>query len=233
MSTITPPTLVGEFLCSAYNQPPALADLHPSYRLTLDIGSNLTDGVFHGNYHGKQAHPSDFAAIISRAEAAGVRAQILTGDTVPNALKAIKLAEGTEGLYATAGVHPCQAGAFDKYEGGPEKYLEELAKVIEENRGGKHGEGKVVAVGECGLDFDRLEWCSKEVQMKYFPPQLELASRFDLPLFLHSRAAHKELVEILRAHPKPLRGVVHSHTGSLEEALEYIEMGFYVGIKCV
>jgi TatD DNase family protein len=86
-------------------------------------------------------------------------------------------------------------------------------------------------VGECGLDYDRLHLCPKDVQLKHFPPQLELASRFDLPLFLHSRAAHRDFVEIIKAHGKPLRGVVHSHSESLEQALDCMELGFYIGIK--
>lgn len=86
-------------------------------------------------------------------------------------------------------------------------------------------------VGECGLDYDRLHLCPKDVQLRHFPPQLELASRFDLPLFLHSRAAHRDFVDIVKAHGKPLRGVVHSHSESLEQALECIELGFFIGIK--
>lgn len=60
---------------------------------------------------------------------------------------------------------------------------------------------------------------------------MHLASRYDLPLFLHSRAAHADFIAALKAHPHPLRGVVHSHSGSLEEALECIEQGFYIGIN--
>jgi TatD DNase family protein len=217
-------------------------------RSRADIGSNLVDPVFRGTYHGKKQHPDDLTAVLSRARAAGVVKQILTGDSLSGAKAAIELAEQEEGLYATVGCHPCRADKFDQCKEGPTAYLEELAKVIEQDRKGKR---KVVAVGECGLDYDRLSLCSKEVQLKcvfpsalaklpltgerdrYFPIQLELATRFDLPLFLHSRAAHSDLVQALKAHPHPLRGVVHSHSGTLEEALEYIDLGFFVGIKFV
>lgn len=64
-----------------------------------------------------------------------------------------------------------------------------------------------------------------------FPPQLELASKHDLPLFLHSRNCHSDFVSLLKAHGKPLRGVVHSHSGTAEEALELISLGFYIGIN--
>lgn len=141
---------------------------------------------------------------------------------------------------------------MDEYEGGPQAYLEALAQLIEANvgTGGRVAAGEAdttlfrsialtqitrVSVGECGLDYDRLHLCDKSVQLRNFPPQLELASRFDLPLFLHSRAAHADFIDILRRHnavtDKPVRGVVHSHSESLEQALECIALGLYIGIK--
>ena len=88
------------------------------------------------------------------------------------------------------------------------------------------------AVGECGLDYDRLSHCSKETQLAHFEPQLSLARRYNLPLFLHSRAAHTDVLEVLRRVGKgELRGVVHSHSESLEQAQDYINEGFYIGIK--
>lgn len=106
-----------------------------------------------------------------------------------------------------------------------------MSTLIQDNLGGKHGTGKVVAVGECGLDYDRLNLCDRATQLRQFAPQLCLATRFDLPLFLHSRAAHADFVATIKAHGTPLRGVVHSHTGTLEEALELIELGFLIGIN--
>ena len=80
---------------------------------------------------------------------------------------------------------------------------------------------------------DRLFLSDKASQLEAFPPHLELATKHDLPLFLHSRTseAHKDLVNILKQHTGKLRGVVHSHTGTLEEAMEYIEMGYYIGVR--
>ncbi|ORY88049.1 tatD related DNase [Leucosporidium creatinivorum] len=201
----------------------------PSPPKLIDIGSNLGDPVFRGSYHGKQAHSDDFLDILERARAAGVGTQLLTGDCLSGSKEVIALAKEHAGLYATTGCHPCRAQEFDTFPGGPDAYLEALAKVIEENKG---PEGRVLAVGECGLDYDRLHLCPKDVQLKHFPPQLELASRFNLPLFLHSRAAHRDFVDIIKAHVKPLRGVVHSHSESLEQALECIQLGFYIGINC-
>ncbi|GAA5860533.1 hypothetical protein JCM1840_000289 [Sporobolomyces johnsonii] len=208
-------------MASASKAPPRL----------IDIGSNLGDPVFRGSYHGKQAHPSDFDAILSRARKAGVGIQLLTGDCLEGSKQVLDLAEHHRGLFATVGCHPCRASEMDEYPGGVEAYIQALDKVIEEHKGGKGRKGKALAVGECGLDYDRLSLCPKDVQLKNFPPQLALASKHDLPLFLHSRAAHSDLISLLSAHPQPLRGVAHSHSGTLDEALELIEMGFFIGIN--
>ena len=75
-------------------------------------------------------------------------------------------------------------------------------------------EGKVVAVGECGLDYDRLQFCSKEVQQKWFARQFELAASSKLPMFLHSRAAGTDFAKILMAHRSEFTGVLrlcHRH----------------------
>ena len=64
-----------------------------------------------------------------------------------------------------------------------------------------------------------------------FPPQLALATKHDLPLFLHSRNCHADFISILRSHSSPIRGVVHSFTGTLEEALELIDFGLFIGIN--
>ncbi|KAL8278945.1 hypothetical protein RQP46_008614 [Phenoliferia psychrophenolica] len=195
----------------------------------IDIGSNLSDPVFRGVYRGKRGHPDDWADIVQRARNAGVVGQILTGDCLAGAKESLELAKDQDGLFVTVGCHPCRADEFESFVGGPEAYLEALAEVVEANLASAGG--KVVAIGECGLDFDRLEHCSKEVQLKYFPVQLTLASKYDLPLFLHSRNAHKEFLSILQAHPTKLRGVVHSHTGTLEEAQELIAAGFLIGVN--
>ncbi|KAM0748334.1 Mg-dependent DNase [Meredithblackwellia eburnea MCA 4105] len=210
--------------------PPASSDpAHQEPPRLIDIGSNLSDPVFKGVYRGKRAHDSDWDDIVARARNAGVVGQILTGDCLSGSKESIELCQGQEGLYCTVGCHPCRADEFDTFKGGPDAYLSALSDVIEQHHI-KNG-GPVVAVGECGLDFDRLEHCSKEVQLKYFPLQLQLATKFDLPLFLHSRNCHAEFVDILSKHPGPLRGVVHSHTGTVEEALQLVKAGFFIGIN--
>ncbi|GAA6015094.1 hypothetical protein JCM11491_001658 [Sporobolomyces phaffii] len=195
----------------------------------IDIGSNLGDPVFRGLYHGKQSHPDDFDAILARARRAQVGIQLLTGDCISGSRDVLALADQHEGLYATVGCHPCRANEMEKHPGGIEGYVAELDKLIVDHH--KRGKGKALAVGECGLDYDRLFLSSKEAQLKAFPPQLALATKHDLPLFLHSRNCHDDFVSILRAHPVPVRGVVHSFTGTLAEARELVSLGLAIGVN--
>lgn len=98
---------------------------------------------------------------------------------------------------------------------------------------------ELVAFGEFGLDYDRLHYCSKEVQLHSFAAQLRLAASLtpQLPLFLHSRAAHADFVRLLQDAFGPQLerlergGVVHSFTGTAAEMRELMGLGLYIGIN--
>ena len=85
--------------------------------------------------------------MLERSRAAGVKSMIITGGSLHESKEALELANQL-GFYATVGCHPTRSAQFDQFRGGPEKYLEELDKVIAAHLTGK---GRVVAVGECGL----------------------------------------------------------------------------------
>jgi TatD DNase family protein len=97
----------------------------------------------------------------------------------------------------------------------------------------------LVAFGEFGLDYDRLHYCSKAVQLHSFSAQLELAASLEpqLPLFLHSRACHADFVRLMtgafgpRLEQLQRGGVVHSFTGTVEEARELMDLGLYIGVN--
>lgn len=101
------------------------------------------------------------------------------------------------------------------------------------------GEGHLVAVGEFGLDYDRLNFCSKAAQLHSFEAQLKVVASLQpqLPLFLHSRAAHRDFVDLLKgAFGEKLErlekgGVVHSFTGTIEEMKELMDLGLYIGVN--
>lgn len=196
----------------------------------VDIGINLGDPVFRGEYNGKQVHEDDMADIIQRARDVGCEKFMVTGSDLEESRRAVQIARDYPGVcYATVGVHPCQAKTFDSFPGGPSKLLEELKELALESKKA----GLAVAFGEFGLDYDRLFLSSKEQQLKYFEAQLDLAVEIQLPLFLHSRAAAEDFERLLAPRlPKlPKKGVVHSFTGTLEEMNRLVALGLDIGVN--
>jgi TatD DNase family protein len=102
-------------------------------------------------------------------------------------------------LFITVGCHPTRCKEFLP---NPDKYFNDLLELIEKNN------DKVVAIGECGLDYDRLHFCPKDVQKQFFEKQLELAKITKKPLFFHCRNAYQDFNEILRRHHGELSGGV-------------------------
>ncbi|WP_311338448.1 TatD family hydrolase [Capnocytophaga leadbetteri] len=171
----------------------------------IDIGINLTNKQFAGEYD----------EVIDRAISAGVEQILLTGTSVRSSKEALALAEEyPETLFATAGIHPHDAKTMNA------ESIKILAALLKEK--------KVVAVGECGLDFDR-DFSPRLMQESCFHAQLSLAEEVQKPLFLHERAAFDRFIAILKEHSSLPEGVVHCFTGQLKEAKTYLEMGYYIG----
>ncbi|HVB47179.1 MAG TPA: TatD family hydrolase [Burkholderiales bacterium] len=173
----------------------------------VDIGANLTHAAFR----------DDLPEVLARARAAGVGTIVVTGTSIAESRHAAELAAAhPDLLYATAGVHPHHARECDA---NTLPALRELA-----------ARPRVVALGECGLDFNR-NYSPHPDQEKWFVAQLELACELAKPLFLHSRDAHPRFAEILRAHRDRLpRAVAHCFTGERDELRAYLELDLYVGI---
>lgn len=194
-------------------------------RKFIDIGANLTDPMFRGLYHGSKKHNDDLEAVLERSWKNGLDKIIITGGSLSESQSALELAKTSERLYCTVGCHPTRCEEFNS-SGDPSNYFNSLSNIVSENL------DKVVAIGECGLDYDRLQFCAKDVQKLYFEEQLKLVEKFNLPLFLHCRNAAVDLIEILKRHNDNLHGgVVHSFDGSKEEANTFIEMGYYIGLN--
>lgn len=173
----------------------------------IDIGVNLAHRRF----------SADRDAVVARALAAGVRMMLITGTSVRASREARALAVARPGtLWSTAGIHPHEARDATPSAIGE---LRELAR-----------DPAVRAIGECGLDFDRM-FSPREDQERGLARQLELAAELGLPVFLHERSAHDRFLAILREHRSRLQGaVVHCFTGSAAELEAYLALDLHIGI---
>ena len=120
------------------------------------------------------------------------------------------------------GVHPTRCGEFEAHPEGPDAYLQALAGVIADGK----RDGKVVAVGEAGLDYDRLHFCEAATQRRWFEAQFGLAAAHRLPMFLHLRAAAADFLEIINRHTDDLAAgaVVHSFDGDDAELAQLLQL---------
>ncbi|KAM6547768.1 hypothetical protein CsatB_019444 [Cannabis sativa] len=194
----------------------------------IDIAANFTDGMFKGMYNGKQCHVADIATVLGRAWTAGVDRIIVTGGSLEESREALAIAETDGRLFCTVGVHPTRCKEFEE-SGDPEKHFQALLSLAQEGI----EKGKVVAIGECGLDYDRLFFCPAEVQKKYFEKQFELAHATKLPMFLHMRAAADDFCEIVeRNKDRFTSGVTHSFTDSAEDRDKLLSFkNMYIGVN--
>ncbi len=173
----------------------------------IDIGVNLTSSRF----------ASDRQEVIVRAVAAGVHTMIVTGTSVSVSEEAVQLcAEHPQHLYSTAGIHPHDASSFN------DNSITQLSGLLIRE--------KVVAVGECGLDFNR-NFSTPQEQLSCFERQLELAVELKMPVFLHQRDAHKDFLRLIKKHRSGLVDAVsHCFTGNRAEMESYLEQDLYIGI---
>ncbi|KAJ2720942.1 hypothetical protein GGI07_004292 [Coemansia sp. Benny D115] len=192
----------------------------------IDIGANLTDPVFRGMYRGKRAHTDDLDQILARAKAAGVVAMMVTGGNIHESKQAIALSKEHGSLFATVGCHPTRTSEIDKHKGGADGYFAELRDLINSNR------DHVVAIGECGLDYDRLHFSSRETQNAYFSYHFALTEATGLPLFLHDRNTDGDFARTIKENRHRFTdGVVHSFTGTESELREYLNLNMYIGVN--
>lgn len=173
----------------------------------FDSGVNLTNGKLY----------RDVEAVLERAAAAGVEKLLVIGTNVRESADAIALCDRfPKQLLATVGVHPHDAAAAEP------NFINQLRELANHEN--------VVAIGECGLDFNR-NYSPQAIQLEVFEAQLALAAELQLPVYLHERDAQQQQCDLLaRYQAKIPRMLAHCFTGGKKELARYLELGCYIGI---
>jgi TatD DNase family protein len=162
---------------------------------------------------------NDFDAILARSLQAGVDKWLMVGCDVDESHEVLKLCQTSnkaKHLFCTAGVHPHNAKSVSN------DYIDQLTLL--------HQNSQVVAVGECGLDFNR-DFSPREQQQKVFEQQLMLACQLGKPVYMHERDAAQRFIDIVSPYAdKFTNGVVHCFTGDQQTLKAYLDLGLYIGI---
>ena len=151
--------------------------------------------------------------VIKRARLGGIGRIITIGIDLASSRKSIEIAQKYEFVYATVGYHPHNAKEAEVRD------LERLRALA--------AEPKVVAWGEIGLDFFRRH-SPPEKQVEAFERQLDMAFEQNLPVIIHDRDAHADLLRILESRKRQYQGVIHCFSGNYDLAMALIEMGFHI-----
>ncbi len=153
-------------------------------------------------------------AVVARAVAAGVSRVITIGTDSADHIKVLAQLQRSSAVFGALGVHPHHAHAAGA------DFIATLRTQFAKNC-------KLLAVGECGLDYHHSE-APREVQHHVFESQLALAAELNLPVILHVRDAHSDALAIIRQHPRTAF-VVHCFTGSVTDVELWLELGAYIG----
>ncbi|MFA9559774.1 TatD family hydrolase [Evansella sp. AB-rgal1] len=159
-------------------------------------------------------YEEDIEEVIERAREAGVTKMVVVGFDEKTIPKAMNLVEKYDFLYAAVGWHPVDAIDME------DRHIEWLRELA--------SHPKVVAIGETGLDY-HWDKSPKDVQKKVFRRQIQLAKEVKLPIIIHDRDAHQDIVDILKEeNASEVGGIMHCFGGSIEIAQQCLNMNFYI-----
>lgn len=161
------------------------------------------------------AFENDLQNVVSDANSAGVDQFIVPGVVAEKWEHLLQVTGAYQGMHPALGLHPC----FMQHHRTAD--IESLESLLQS--------AKVCAVGEIGLDLF-IPDADLEQQLSFLRPQLDLAAKYDLPLILHVRKAHDQMLKELRGLQFGAGGVVHAFSGSEQQAEQYLKLGFKLGI---
>ena len=169
----------------------------------------------HAHYDDEQ-FDEDRESLLAKMKNAGIGIIVNAGSTISSWEKIRKLTKEYPFIYGAVGVHPDEAGTLN------EEQMARMSVFLDEE--------KIVALGEIGLDY---YWDKEnhDIQKKWFVRQMDLAKETELPIIVHSRNAAKDTLDIMKAERADnLKGVIHCYSYSKEQAREYMNMGYYLGV---
>ncbi|MPR04792.1 TatD family deoxyribonuclease [Pseudomonas sp. MAFF 212408] len=162
---------------------------------------------------------SDRGEVLARSRQLGVQRMVVLGVSQQHWQRLWDVVQADEGLFAAFGLHPV---FLDEHRAADLTQLGEWLTRLSGHR-------QLCAVGEIGLDY-LVEHLDREHQQSLFEAQLKLAVDFQLPALLHVRRSHAVVIATLKRIRVPRGGIVHAFAGSVEEAREYIKLGFKLGL---
>lgn len=168
----------------------------------------------HAHYDDAQ-FDADREEVLGALAAGGIGTVVNVSSSFASCYRSVELARTHPFVYAAVGIHPDEVGALS-----PSAYRE-LTRL--------YGEPGVVAVGEIGLDY-YWDKESHALQQEWFIRQLQEAEKRNLPVIIHSREAAADTLAIIRRYGRNVSGVMHCFPYSVEQAREYVQMGYYLGI---
>lgn len=173
-------------------------------------------GIFdsHAHYESEDFDRDRETLLSSVLPAAGVCGVINMGSDLNACMETVRLTETYGYFYGAVGIHPECAREL------PDDWLDTINSLL------KHE--KIVAIGEIGLDYYWQDACPKDRQQEVFKTQLALSKELDMPVVIHDREAHGNIMELLREY-RP-RGVMHCFSGSVELSREVVKLGMYIGL---
>jgi len=194
----------------------------------------MVDSHCHLNFN---AFKDDVPPAIERARAAGVLSIINVGSQFSTSERGVRLGEEHAGLYAAIGLHPVHL--FEQELSEEATHFKTRAEVFDAERYRRlaQSSAKVVAVGECGLDYYHFPLGVEAAEVKrrqaeLFKQQIDLATELNLPLIIHCREAYDDLFVLLKeavaAGKLPKRGVNHCFLGNPAQARKFLELGFWL-----
>jgi TatD DNase family protein len=189
--------------------------MHPgkeSYRLLPMPDIHLIDAHCHLDF---ESFSDDFEMVMQRAKDKNISDIIIPGTQKKTWQRITKLADNHANLHPAYGLHPYWARQHDKTD------IDALEQYIASN--------PAVAVGECGLDF-RAQQADQELQLYFFEAQLKIAESRQLPVIIHSVNATETVIKSIKKF-NGVRGMIHSYSGSVEQARQLIELGFFISIS--